>query len=50
METNMNPEPGDNEAPEPEQQRSTEQGEETPRSAPEEPQGQVSPEAQTVGE
>jgi hypothetical protein len=34
METNMNPEPGDNEAPEPEQQQPGQTGEESPHATP----------------
>jgi hypothetical protein len=34
VETNNNPEPGDNEAPEPEQQQPGQTGEETPKGAP----------------
>jgi hypothetical protein len=49
METN--PEPGDNEAPEPEQQQTGQPGEETPQpTQPEKPEEGVAPEAQTLGE
>jgi anti-anti-sigma factor len=50
METNMNPEPGDNEAPTPEQQRGGQQGEETPQPTSPEPDDEVTPEAQSIGE
>jgi hypothetical protein len=50
METTMNPEPGDNEAPTPEQQQSGQQGEETPQPTSPEPDDEVTPEAQSVGE
>ena len=50
METNMNPEPGDNEAPTPEQQRGCQQGEETPQPTSPESDDEVTPEAQSIGE
>jgi hypothetical protein len=50
METNMNPEPGDNEAPTPEQQRGGQQGEETPQPTSPESDDEVTPEAQSIGE
>jgi hypothetical protein len=51
METNTNPDPGDNEAPEREQQQPGQTGEETPQpSTPEKPEEEVTPEAQTIGE
>jgi hypothetical protein len=47
MEPNMNPEPGDNEAPTPEQQRGAQRGEGAQQPSPPEPDDEVKPEAQT---
>jgi hypothetical protein len=48
METNTNPEAGDDETPEPEQQQAGQPGEETPQ--PSSPEEEVAPEGHTVGE
>jgi hypothetical protein len=51
METNTNPDPGDNEAPDPEQRQPGQSGEETPQpSQPEKPDEELTPEAQAIGE